>query len=417
MLLLAGGGWYAWTTWEVEQTRTAAREAIAAAPAMSGYPVTLEVGPRGQSIAISGLAPSEGAKSELLRGLTNALPGVMVADRGLAALPGQGPDLTPTIASVRRDLGGVENSVRNEIGSLEANVKRELGGLQASVRKEIGSLEQQVSRAAAVRSLDRARRRLLEALPDLGALAALPDTTRRNIAVAARGSVETAIAGLGQQLAELRDTALDATRESRVTQLLVASTASLRKTTSDLSGLIGQRPAVAPASPPGGDISDVAEAASIGAERLATVAAAVLQAASIRIPEPPPPSQPSARDQLVAYAARNAVFFANNEEFRHPDRAAAVIAEVARLAKGAGVLVRVVGYTDERGSQTRNNTISQARAEKVAQALQARGVPQKLIVAVGRATGPDLSPNVGPDSPNRRVEFEIGFDSEPVPGP
>ena len=37
------------------------------------------------------------------------------------------------------------------------------------------------------------------------------------------------------------------------------------------------------------------------------------------------------------------------------------------------------------------------------------------LAAVGRANGPDLSASTGPQSPNRRVEFEIGFDNFSVP--
>ena len=53
----------------------------------------------------------------------------------------------------------------------------------------------------------------------------------------------------------------------------------------------------------------------------------------------------------------------------------------------------------------------------VVDALADRGVPRALLVAVGRPIGGDISPTVGPQSPNRRVEFEIGFDGEAVAQP
>jgi outer membrane protein OmpA-like peptidoglycan-associated protein len=77
--------------------------------------------------------------------------------------------------------------------------------------------------------------------------------------------------------------------------------------------------------------------------------------------------------------------------------------------------VRVVGYTDEKGGEERNTPLSQARAEKVLADLAARGIPASRLVAVGRNDSADLSPFVGDASPNRRVEFEIGFAGERVP--
>ena len=118
-------------------------------------------------------------------------------------------------------------------------------------------------------------------------------------------------------------------------------------------------------------------------------------------------------ERFRAYASRSAIFFGNSEDYRDSARAEAVLDEIARLAKDARVLVRVVGYTDERGGQTRNAPLAQSRADKVAQALVTRGVSRSLIVAVGRASGPDLSPMTGPDSANRRAEFEVGFEGEP----
>lgn len=399
MALLAGGGWYAWTSWEVEQTRIAARRAIDETTAMSGYPVTLEVGPRGRSVAISGLAPNEIARSRLMERLASQVPGVAIEDKGLAALPARGPDLTPAIASVRKDLDSVESALRSEVAAVE--------------RQRI--------RAAAVRSLERAQRRLHETLPDLGALAQLQPAPRRGVVNGVQRSAQGAVAAISAQLEGLRRSNASATEERQSVEAAAATAAGLRQSAQVLSGLIGER-AVAPSANEETlrgvtGLSGVSELVALSAERFATVSAAALQAASIRIPEPPRIPTPTALDRLVAYAKRNAVFFANNEDYRDSAKAEAVLDEVARLAKEARVLVRVVGYTDERGAQTRNVPLAQSRADKVAQALIARGVPRNRIVAVGRATGPDLSPSTGPDSANRRAEFEVGFEGEPGAGP
>ena len=76
------------------------------------------------------------------------------------------------------------------------------------------------------------------------------------------------------------------------------------------------------------------------------------------------------------------------------------------------MLVRVVGFTDEKGGQERNVPLSQARANTIVSELIRRGIPAARLVAVGRNNIEDLSPVVGDASPNRRVEFEIGFDGE-----
>ena len=44
--------------------------------------------------------------------------------------------------------------------------------------------------------------------------------------------------------------------------------------------------------------------------------------------------------------------------------------------------------------------------------LSARGIPRSRMVAIGRVDAVGISPDQGPDSPNRRVEFEVGFEGE-----
>ncbi len=388
LALIAGAGWYGWTTLEVEQTRMAVRRAIDETTAMNGYPVTIEVGPRGRSAAISGLAPSGIARTQLMERLGAQVSGVVIEDKGLAALPAQGPDLTPAIALVRNELGSVEAALRNEVAAVE----------------------RQQMRAAAVRSLERAQRRLHEALPDLGALVQLQPPPRRSVVDGVQRSIQASVAAIAAQLEGLRTSSPSAADEHQSVEAASATLAGLRQGAQVLSGLIGERTAAPSANDDAlrsvSSLTDVSELLALSAERFATVSTAAVQAASIRIP------MPSAIDRFKAYASRNAVFFANNEEYRDTAKADAVLDEIARLAKDARVLVRVVGYTDERGAQTRNVPLAQSRADKVAQALLSRGVPRNLIVAVGRASGPDLSPSTGPDSANRRAEFEVGFDGE-----
>ena len=59
-----------------------------------------------------------------------------------------------------------------------------------------------------------------------------------------------------------------------------------------------------------------------------------------------------------------------------------------------------------------NTPLSRARADKIAGELVARGINASRLIAVGRNDIRDLSPLIGEESPNRRVEFEIPFEDE-----
>lgn len=116
--------------------------------------------------------------------------------------------------------------------------------------------------------------------------------------------------------------------------------------------------------------------------------------------------------QLERFIATHAIFFDKDTDYRDAAAVSASLDELARLIKSTEAFVRVVGYTDERGGLERNTPLSQARADKVMGELIARGVAPARLVAVGRNDVADLSPVVGDSSPNRRVEFEIGFSGE-----
>ena len=126
-------------------------------------------------------------------------------------------------------------------------------------------------------------------------------------------------------------------------------------------------------------------------------------------------TEPTPRARLETWIGANAIFFAKDTDYRDHKTAAAALDQLAPLIKDSNVLVRVIGYTDEKGGEERNTPLSQARAEKVMADLVARGIPTSRLVAVGRNDSADLSPFVGDASPNRRVQFEIGFVSERVP--
>jgi outer membrane protein OmpA-like peptidoglycan-associated protein len=124
---------------------------------------------------------------------------------------------------------------------------------------------------------------------------------------------------------------------------------------------------------------------------------------------------PTPHERLAKWIGAHAIFFDKDTSYRDPQAAAAALDELKELINATDVLVRVVGYTDEKGGEERNTPLSQARAEKVVADLSARGVPASRLIAVGRNDVEDLSSFVGDSSPNRRVEFEVAFRGEALP--
>lgn len=135
-----------------------------------------------------------------------------------------------------------------------------------------------------------------------------------------------------------------------------------------------------------------------------------LAARPIPVIEPPTP-----RERLAAWTRTNAIFFGNGADYRDPQQAEQLVDELAGLMKASDAVVRVVGYTDETGSSTRNIALSQSRADTVLAALVARGVPPSRLVPVGRQNTIGIAATKGAQSANRRVEFELGFVGEPGP--
>jgi outer membrane protein OmpA-like peptidoglycan-associated protein len=123
-------------------------------------------------------------------------------------------------------------------------------------------------------------------------------------------------------------------------------------------------------------------------------------------------SQPTPDQRLAQWVGSNAIFFNKDTDYRDARLAAAALDELAVLMQQTEALVRVVGHTDEKGGQTHNSPLSFARATKVLGELTRRGVPADRLVAVGRNDVANLAPSIGDASPNRRVEFEIGFNGE-----
>lgn len=79
--------------------------------------------------------------------------------------------------------------------------------------------------------------------------------------------------------------------------------------------------------------------------------------------------------------------------------------------KNPAVQVEVRGYTDASGNEASNLKLSRERAEKVSQALQARGIPAANLLVTGYGPEKPIASNQTPEGRqrNRRVEIEFPY--------
>lgn len=120
----------------------------------------------------------------------------------------------------------------------------------------------------------------------------------------------------------------------------------------------------------------------------------------------------SPKARLAAALRGFAVFFDQKADVINAPGVAADLGKIAPIAVAAGG-IRVIGYTDNSGSEALNQKISLERAQKIAQMLQDVGMPADQIVVVGRAASGPVAPEGGAAlNVNRRVELRGLFKGE-----
>jgi peptidoglycan-associated lipoprotein len=112
----------------------------------------------------------------------------------------------------------------------------------------------------------------------------------------------------------------------------------------------------------------------------------------------------SARTTLLAM-----VHFEYDQSDLSSEEAALLDAKVPILQANTGVMIRVAGHTDERGSDEYNLALGQRRAAAVKAYLVQRGIPETRIetVSYGEERPIAQGSNESAYSQNRRAEFEI----------
>jgi len=123
---------------------------------------------------------------------------------------------------------------------------------------------------------------------------------------------------------------------------------------------------------------------------------------------PPPPALPVAAAPPPPPAAKLFIVFFDWDKDTITPQGEQIIQQAADAYKsGAPVQLQVTGYTDRSGSPAYNQRLSERRANNVAKALAALGVPRGQMVVAGRGENDNRVPTApGVREPqNRRVEI------------
>ncbi|THD85161.1 OmpA family protein [Aliigemmobacter aestuarii] len=103
------------------------------------------------------------------------------------------------------------------------------------------------------------------------------------------------------------------------------------------------------------------------------------------------------------------ILFATDSAALRPDLTRDLQAVASNLIKYPASTIEVVGHTDNTGSASYNQDLSQRRANSVASVLIANGVPAGRIAAYGRGLTAPIASNATPEgrAQNRRVDILI----------
>ncbi|WP_352890968.1 OmpA family protein [Sinimarinibacterium thermocellulolyticum] len=145
-------------------------------------------------------------------------------------------------------------------------------------------------------------------------------------------------------------------------------------------------------------------------------------------PEPPPPAcHGNSDDRSIALGGCEAgdtlvlrdVNFEVDEDRLTADAEAVLDEVVAELQAHPDFVIEVAGHTDDKGSESYNQSLSERRARSVVSYLVSRGIPQSRLTAVGYGESQPIADNQTEEGRerNRRVELKIlrRDDSQPRP--
>lgn len=367
---LIWGGWSAYVSFQTLRTESAANRVLETVDEVRGIPPKIEVERGGRALTITGFVPTIRLRDQILSRLGQEVPQANVRNH-LAVLPPGSAELEATLAELRRDA---------EQQRVEA------------------------SAATVTRTLARIRQRLQ---PAQAMIVQVQNRTQRPSAI---------LVDLGKSLEVAIEKAAAAGADPEAQNQLDALWQALTQAEAQLAAVMGMpSPAISrgDARPPGR--LELTEDCSLMAERIGAVALGLALPTEVTTLAAKVERfrLPTARDELEKFVRTTAIFFDNGADVRDANSTAATLDQLARqLRDNPDIVLRVVGYTDERGGQAINTNLAQMRADRVAALLIDRGVASGRLVAVGRLAGKDLTRTSGTGSANRRVEFELGFSGE-----
>lgn len=369
--LLVGLGFWLYTpllhAWRDRAIDAAFRQARAADPELSDYPLRWRADWTAGRVDLRGLAGSAPAVQHLVEAMEpSAAPLSVVANVRIVASAEDSAAARDALAQAQRRIEALSSSLADagrtrqaEIAAADARISALAGRLD-----EIGAAAS-AGRADLAASLAAARTRLDLLATQLADLAARSRTASDALEAGAAGSA------------------------SRV-QSLSADVAAL-------SGRLEDVAAAAARAPNSNEIHASLDALQRELADLKT---------ELSRPE---------REMAAAMRA-SAIFFGERDEFADPAAAAHVLDALAAAIRSSGLGVRVIGYADESGLPAGNVDISRQRAEKAARGLEERGVPAARLVAVGRGAQTPIVDAAAPNhARNRRVVFEPLYDAEAAP--
>lgn len=394
--LLAWFFWGLYTDAEEAIVRRSANHVITGTQELKGYRTHLDIGYRGKAITVTGLVPDETVRTGLTTALSRELPSTKIIAE-LAVVP-----------KARTEV------VRELVAQPPPVV--DTSALEKRLADRVANMENQLVAAAARRAIVRADSRLRQAVPEIGRLERQTDGDARQADIR---EVRTALEKTTSDVVALRKQMLSAGNDRDALARLIGpineTTTAVGRTIKSLASIHGTGANLSMVQKPAAtNLVDAAEDLTSQAERIATLAIALHQTAAM-IPEPvviPPPRETTPEEKLRAYAGRYAIFFSSGVELISAARANRRLDELAGLIKASSTLVRVVGYTDDKGQSDKNSELALNRANKIIAELVRRGVDQKYLIGIGRPGGYALDPGAGASSPNRRVQFEVGFRGE-----
>ncbi|MGH1352065.1 MAG: OmpA family protein [Methyloligellaceae bacterium] len=120
------------------------------------------------------------------------------------------------------------------------------------------------------------------------------------------------------------------------------------------------------------------------------------------------------RRKVRDWARSHAIFFGEEDDIRDPELVARLLKEFSGILMSSKARIRVIGYTDPTGTPHGNVALAVKRATKISKELMKYGVPASRLKVLGRPKGLLLSYDKGPNSSNRRVEFELIYEEETV---